>query len=1041
MEDLIAECVRAFEEGGAVELRAVLDSHPDQRGELERCLGALRGAGLLPPDDTTDDPQCGSSGTAGRLGEFELRALLGGGGMGLVYRAYQPSLDREVAIKVLRSDRVHLESARQRFRREAAVIAGLRHPGIVPVFAVGDDDGVQWLAMELVEGETLAAVIARLGSRRPSVLRGSDLVSSEATTSRAARESWTDACVRVASQVADALDAAHAAGVLHRDVKPSNVLLAAGGAAKLFDFGLARPLGEERRLTRTGDVVGSPAYMAPEQVRGDAVDARTDVYGLGVLLYELLALELPFLADDELALRERIARGESVPLRHRNPSVPWDVETIVACAMDPEPRRRYPSAGAMRDDLARYLAREPIRARRPGPLLRLRRFCQRRPGLAVGLAATLVVAAGVPTVIGLVQLRARTAILAEQRLAERHLDTALDALDRFLADFGADELSYTPGLDAAGRDLLRDSIDLYRRLVADRPDDVRVRIGLAAALRRDAWQSKRIGDLAAARAAVGEALSVLPPPADPRTRIARCSVLQTKVAVDRAGGDLTAAESDLREALAGLDAAGDVEERAVRAAARLELGRVFNDTGRQTDAETELTAALAELDQVGASRGVDVLGLRAHALRCLATVHLRIGRTAAALDELRAAWAILEPGIEGGAPLTGCRLMAAEVLARLGTTAATSDVEGARGALARSVELYEGLVRDFPDVSQFRRELVATLVASAEVTPPEQLGSLYGRIDRELEVDAGDRVWTALTRLDVARERTDRAQDDPAVAAALEAEIARFDAELDVGALAPRERLRVAHALHSLALARIGPATELAVAPLQRAVEIEQAVAAALPENVEIAESLINSLAMLGLARSSLGEHAEALEVLDRVIQAREQRLAVTPDAPLVRHRLAGTCHSASTSAIALREFERAVAYARRGVELSEEAVAAVPKRAWSDRLMTLRARLCEALLAADRPDDVLPIAGRIADAVADGDSTVSAASFLAQAHARLVAIDPARAEAAGARAVQVLATAAERGFDRWQSLLGWWQFDSLHERPDFRALLQRVRR
>ena len=300
-----------------------------------------------------------------RLGPYRFDAVVGRGGMGIVYRATDTVLDRVVAVKVL-SAILGPDSA-ARFLREAQAVARVRHDHIVQVYAAVDPPGgPAHLVMEFVDGPTLrqAAADARgLDPRR---------------------------CAEAVAQVADALAAAHALGLVHRDVKPANVLLdSATGRAKLADFGLARAAGAAD-LTRSGMVVGTPAYMAPEQVRNPTTAGPpADVYGLGATLYEALTGAEPFRGSLELVLAQVLA-GDPLPPRRLNPAVPRDLDTICLKAMAKDPARRYASAAALRDDLRRWLAGEPILARPANWFGQWKRWANRNRTVA-GLAATLAI--------------------------------------------------------------------------------------------------------------------------------------------------------------------------------------------------------------------------------------------------------------------------------------------------------------------------------------------------------------------------------------------------------------------------------------------------------------------------------------------------------------------------------------------------------------------------------------------------------------------------------------------------------------------------
>ncbi len=338
-----------------------------------------------------------------RFGRYDLRGELGSGGMGVVYRAWDPSLSREVALKVLRGGQMASEEAILRFGREARSAARLRHPNIVAVHEVGIEEGRHFFTMDLVEGRSLK-----------DVLEGSGLPIEES--------------VRLIVQAARGVDHAHRNGVIHRDLKPANILVE-GGRALVGDFGLAREVSAADGATVTGQIMGTPSYMSPEQAGGGVVDSATDVYSLGAVLYQALAGRPPFHGETAFDVVRRVLAEEPQAPRRVNPRAPRDPEVVCLKALEKDPRRRYPTAGEFADDLERWLRREPIHARPASLLYRLGRRVARSP-LAAGLLVLLlvVIVASVSTLVSS-RARYRRLMAAAHAAAEAKYAFATNDLD------------------------------------------------------------------------------------------------------------------------------------------------------------------------------------------------------------------------------------------------------------------------------------------------------------------------------------------------------------------------------------------------------------------------------------------------------------------------------------------------------------------------------------------------------------------------------------------------------------------------------------
>jgi serine/threonine-protein kinase len=318
-----------------------------------------------PPDAPTPKPLEGID--LPQFSGYMVEAILGRGGMGIVFRARQLRLNRLVALKMVLAGAYAGPRERERFRREAEAIAGLRHPNVVQIYDVGDSDGGPYFTMELVDGGSLAQRLA--GTPQPA-----------------------GPAAQTVETLAGAVQAAHACGIVHRDLKPSNVLLTADGTPKISDFGLARRLDNDTSLTRTGVPVGTPSYMAPEQAGGrvDAVGPAVDVYALGAILYELLTGRPPFRAETAAETERQVIAEEPAPPSRLNAKVPRDLETICLKCLEKDPQKRYPTALDLAADLQRFQRGESIAARRPGLSERVVKWVRRRPTAAALVGATVL---------------------------------------------------------------------------------------------------------------------------------------------------------------------------------------------------------------------------------------------------------------------------------------------------------------------------------------------------------------------------------------------------------------------------------------------------------------------------------------------------------------------------------------------------------------------------------------------------------------------------------------------------------------------------
>lgn len=520
------------------------DVSPPSAGACPRCGRPLTGpapgvcrscvARLAFGPELTPPPELPTGlGTLRYFGNYELLEEIARGGMGVVYRARQVNLDREVAVKLMLHGALASPGDIERFRTEATAAASLQHPGIVAIHEIGEFEGQHYFSMDLVAGRDLAAQTREgpLPARRAAEL---------------------------VAAAAAAVEHAHQHGVLHRDLKPSNVIVDADGHPHLTDFGLARIGTDDTRLTRTGDLLGTPGYMAPEQAGGrrDAIGVPADVYSLGAVLYQLLTGRAPFTGENVPEVLRQVVEAEPVAPGLLNPQVPRDLETICLKCLRKEPATRYARASELADDLGRFLRHEPILARPVSPAGRAWRWCRRNPVVAA-LATTvalLLLTVAIGSLLAVQRLRQAQAAEADQHreaverlssgerlinfmlgdLAEHlepvgrldALESTIGAVDRFYAELPADRLTAdsqrhralalvqfadiraSQGRLAEAITNYHQSIDAYARLTAAHPTNLQWRFELTRSWNELGIAHARQNDFTNATAALRQCLAL-----------------------------------------------------------------------------------------------------------------------------------------------------------------------------------------------------------------------------------------------------------------------------------------------------------------------------------------------------------------------------------------------------------------------------------------------------------------------------------------------------------------------------------------------------
>jgi tetratricopeptide (TPR) repeat protein len=523
VEALARQYLAQLQAGENPDRQAVLQAHPHLGATLEQRLVHVERVyrlGLAPREappsavegsegptyrsNPSANPSCGGGisepvdARPGDLPNYEILAELGRGGMGVVYQARQQSLNRLVALKMISAGAHADRDTLARFRIEAEALASLQHPNIVPVYEVGEHAGCPFLAMEYLEGGTLADHIAG----RPQPPR---------------------AAAALVEQLARAMHVAHQRGIIHRDLKPANVLFASGGVTgarepghsllsirhaplipKITDFGLAKRLAEGPGRTSSGMILGTPSYMAPEQARGHIRDIGppTDVYALGAILYELLTGQPPFREETVMATLRRVESDDPTAPSRFSRRLPGDLETICLKCLAKEPSKRYATAAELADDLGRFLEGRPIAARPAGPGERVWKWVKRRPVWA----ALIVVIAAAAIIVLAMGFSWSVEVGRERDRALHGLQVARRAIDDLYVKMASERLFDEPQLDPLCQELLEKAQGLYEELAREHVADPDVRRDTALAWFRLGDIHRRLDHYQSAESAYGEAV-------------------------------------------------------------------------------------------------------------------------------------------------------------------------------------------------------------------------------------------------------------------------------------------------------------------------------------------------------------------------------------------------------------------------------------------------------------------------------------------------------------------------------------------------------
>jgi tetratricopeptide (TPR) repeat protein/tRNA A-37 threonylcarbamoyl transferase component Bud32 len=831
-----------------------------------------------------------------KLGRFELLSPVGSGAFGTVFKAHDPNLDRLVAVKVPRRGALLARREVDRFLREARSTAQLRHPGIVPLYEVGEDDGLPYLVGEFVDGATLAD---RLAEGELPFREAAELV----------------------ARVADALEHAHRRGIVHRDVKPSNIMLRADGTPAVMDFGLAKRSAGEATVTLDGQVLGTPAFMSPEQARGEghSVDGRSDVYALGAILYRLLTGELPFRGTVRMVLHQ-VLHEEPRPPRGLNDKVPRDLETICLKALAKEPSRRYAAASDLAADLRLWLAGEPIRARPVGPVERAWRWCLREPrvaGLAAALALALLGAAAGSAwaairfsdqasqlgQVALAEANAKEEALTQRaeaddqrRRAEARERVAIGAVKKF-ADVLVEnsDLRDREDLRSLRQRLLEGPLTFFKALRDElqASDDTGAEslVRLADAAHTHAHLTDDLTDKGRALQAHEEALAIWTPlverwPADDlyRSQMARLLVDIGNLRCDTGRPDLALIAYrravGLQERLTGDDPT-DPERRSEWASSLAKQGGVERVLGETGPARRSLEKSLAIIEPLTRERPDDA-SYRHQLAGCLASLgalQVVMGSPGEAVRSYEQSLEIVGRLVEDGPnPHKYLQDLAMSHANLGGLKVRVGRPDEALESCRRAVSIMEGLVSSYPTIVGFRRDLAAT----------------RGNLGRVLAATGNSE--TAVSMFRQALDALDQLRRDDPSNSTCTALAARLHHEIG--------RLHAARADHSAALRS-----------LEESARLWELLATTQPSVPEHQGELARCFHEMGSILRETGQHEAALVMCRRALEAwerlaREHRSDTVYSSGLAasHNQLGGIHHAMNQPEAAIRSCQEALA-------------------------------------------------------------------------------------------------------------------------------------
>jgi serine/threonine-protein kinase len=898
---------------------------------------------------------------------YEILSQLGRGGMGVVYKARQTALKRLVALKMVLSGEHAGAHELARFKAEGEAVARLQHPNIVQIYDVGQQQGRPYFSLEYVEGGSLAGKLSGT-PQPPRVAAG------------------------LIETLARAMQYAHERGIVHRDLKPANILLKADGTPKITDFGLAKQMKGESDLTKTGAIVGTPSYLAPEQAagKGQQVGPAADVYALGAIMYEMLTGGPPFRGETPLDTVLQVLAQEPVPPTRLQPKVPRDLETICLKCLQKDPRKRYVSAALLADDLQHFQKGEPIKARPIGPAARFVRWCLRNPLVAALTASLFMILLLGLTLVTWQWLRAemnlaeakRLRTVAEENLneakrqkarAEENSKQARQAVDFFFTKVSENQLLNAPNMQRLRKELLDEALKYYQNFLKQHKDDPQIKAELGSAYHRVGLINIQIGSKAEAANAFEQALTIY------------------------------------RELVR--DNPKDAELQAAMAQLCNNLGAMRQETGRHAEALPLLQESLALREKLANQHPQSDLYQRelGQGYHNVAVQYYLIGRTAEAQRAYEQAGVIRGKLVQTNPSIAPYLHDLASTYYSLGVLQhETGQAQPALRAFQQARDIRERLVRAYPAIAEYQLQLGTCCHAVGEA---HRLSGNYAEALKAYQQAKALREKLAADNPSVTRYQRDLAQSHYSIGATQQP---------------------------------LGQSAE-ALRSMQQARDIMAQLVRTDPSDSRNQRDLGRMISSLGQTQRLSGHAAEGVATLHQACELLDKLVRANPDFPDSRHELGRAWGEKGKALEQLGRREEALTAYRQAIEHERVAYAKAPQVvSYAQALSIMYTDLGRVFRDLNKPGDAAAAAlerrksfptnaGELYQAACD---SALAAALVGKDKPKLSGPEEAERRRYADQAMDALRSAVTQGYKDVEKLKATPDLAMLRDRADFIALV-----